>query len=382
MPRTTGVAKTPAKDTEKPTAFKHLINAKVVRAMSASLVNAHPSFDAKSFARVAPKLDALEFKPRVQAISAALAAHLPSDFRKALPIIVRAAQDGTLKVFELWPYFDFVQTHGLEHPKESLAALRTLTPLFTAEWAVRPYLTQHRALTYKTLAGWLRDDNEHVRRWISEGTRPRLPWGERLGDAVRDPSEGLRLLEGLKHDDSLYVRKSVANHLNDIAKDHPELVVRTLKTWAAECPAQHAEKIDWITRRALRTLIKEGHAKALALIGIGTKTEAVVQDLTLNKTSLKFPDTLEFSFTISTDARKAQKLVVDYVIHHVKSNQERSPKVFKLKTFTLPARGSVTITKRHALKPITTRVYHAGLHLLEIQVNGSILARQEWTLRM
>ncbi|MGZ5279780.1 MAG: DNA alkylation repair protein, partial [Pseudobdellovibrionaceae bacterium] len=222
----------------------------------------------------------------------------------------------------------------------------------------------------------------HVRRWASEGSRPRLPWGERLQDFVRDPSPTLPILEQLKFDPELYVRESVSNHLNDIAKDHPDLVVRILTGWKKEAGIKHADKVDWIIRRSLRTLIKDGHAGALKLIGISQKVKIQLVDFTVVKKRIKMGDRIQFEFEIQSLSNQPHDLVIDYIIHFVKSNKRTAPKVFKLKMIELPAKGKIRIEKKHHIKKITTREYYSGLHVLEIQVNGIVAGKQEWHLEV
>jgi len=366
---------------DNPSSFKNLINESVVRRSAVALKKEWPDFDASGFKQVARTLGPLALKQRVQAIRTALKEALPPSYPRALRILLPAARKGDLGGFALWPFLDFIQTYGLEHPEISMKAMRELTPLFTAEFAVRPFIIKHRTLVFKTLASWTSDRNPHVRRWASEGTRPRLPWGERLRESVEDPSDGLALLEDLRWDEELYVRKSVANHLNDVAKDHPRRVVRLLKTWQKEATTpEQKRRLDWIIRRSLRTLIKNGNAEALALVGVSASSDIEVTGLKIANKKLRITATLEFSFTLSSKAKKPQKVVVDYIIHHMRSAGETTPKVFKLSTTELAAGARREIVKRHALKPISTRRYYSGKHVLEIQLNGRIVARADWDL--
>lgn len=350
--------------------------------MAEALQQSFPDFNKKEFTRVHQELEALELKPRVLLIRDRLYSHLPKDYKTSLNILLESLKTKSLSGFDLWPYTEYIQTYGLDHPELSLKALRQITSLFTGEFAVRPFLKKHPQQTLAFLEDCSRSKNLHVRRWASEGSRPRLPWGERLHEFVADPSPTLVILENLKHDPELYVRKSVANHLNDIAKDHPEVVTGVLKKWQQEAPAEQQKNVDWILRHALRTLIKQGHPKALSLIGAATDVKIKVADLKLGKNKLRMNQKLEFSFQIQSQSKKPQKLVVDYIIHHFKANQETSAKVFKLKSLTLAAGDKVEIKKNHSLKPITTRRYYSGTHILEIQVNGRVYARSEWQLKV
>jgi 3-methyladenine DNA glycosylase AlkC len=364
-----------------PNAFKNWISPELLEKMARALSRVHPGFRERELVGISKKLGPLELKDRVRLVAATLRELLPPDYPAALAILLRAAESPDLKGFGLWPFTELVQSHGLQHFDESMRALHFLTQKFTAEFAVRPFLIRYPEETLALLSGFARDPSHHVRRWVSEGTRPRLPWGERLAALIADPTPSLRLLEELKYDPELYVRKSVANHLNDISKDHPALVVRTLARWIREAPAAEREKIAWIARSATRTLVKKGDEAALDLLGVARDAQVKARKLRLNQAAFRVDDTLELRFEIESESAGDQKLVIDYAIHFVRANGERGPKVFKLKTFMLGAGERVEITKRHPLRAITTRTYYPGEHLLEIQVNGRIRLRKAWELR-
>ena len=219
-----------------------------------------------------------------------------------------------------------------------------------------------------------------LRRWASEGSRPRLPWGERIQDFIKDPSPTLLILEELKFDNELYVRKSVSNHLNDITKDHPLRVIQILSQWKKQAGPVHQVKIDWIIHRALRTLIKSGHPEALKLLGVRGDVKIQLSKLKINSREFNLGDRLNFNFKIRSLSMKPQKLIIDYIIHFVKANRRRSAKVFKLKTLLLPESGEISVTKSHHLKEVTTRSHLAGEHLLEIQINGVVAQQVKWKL--
>ena len=365
---------------ENENALKHLFNRQLLKRMSDGLAGAHPAFDRKHFMGLMPTLEKLEMKSRVRLLRDEIRQQLPAEFPKALEILLRSMKAGKLQSFDLWPYTEFVQTYGLDDPQISLEALKEMTRVFTAEWAIRPFIQKYPEETMKFLLRCARDSDVHLRRWASEGSRPRLPWGERLHEFVRDPAPTLPILNILKFDSELYVRKSVANHLNDISKDHPELVVQVLGDWQKQAGSEHAAKIDWIIHRSLRTLIKNGHAGALVLIGVSPNAALKLVDLKVRRKKIKLGERMEFQFTVHSQSSKPQALVVDYIIHFVKANRRLAPKVFKLKRIEIPARGRIQIEKSHHFKKITTRDYHPGKHLLETQINGRVVGRQEWIL--
>ncbi len=368
---------------ENPNAFKHWIGPELLEKLARELERASPGLALSPLRALGPALRTLELKARVRRIEESLFELLPRDYPRALAILLEASRSPSLNGFDLWPVTEFVSRRGLEHFDASLEALHFLTQKFTGEFAVRPFLHRQPPKTFRVLTKWARDPNVHVRRLVSEGTRPRLPWGERVPALIADPGPGLKLLELLRHDPELYVRKSVANHLNDVAKDHPARVLETLERWLSEVGPADARRpsLEWTARRALRTLVKQGDARALKLLGVHGEVKLRVGPLEVKETSLAVNERLEFALELRSTAKSEQKLVVDYVIHHVKANGGRSPKVFKLKTFVLPASASVRLRKRHSLAPITTRTYYPGEHLLEVQVNGKVVRRTAWTLR-
>lgn len=367
---------------DNPDAFKHWFNEALVLRLSSALKKAYPSFNAKKFNEVAKKLPAFEMKPRVHLIRDAMGSELPQEYLKALPILLKSAEVGQLKGFELWPYTEFIQQHGLDHVEESMNALYQLTSKFTAEFAVRPFLIKHPKKTFAMLKRWSIDKDEHIRRWTSEGSRPRLPWGAKLHASIVDPKPGLEILEKLKFDDSLYVRKSIANHLNDIAKDHPDLVISTLKSWNKKVTAKDKAKLVWIEKQALRTLIKQGYKPALEVLGFGDKALVKLGELKLNKKKFTEKDILSFELECVSKSSKVQRLAVDYIIHYQKAGKKLSPKVFKLKVLDLKPNEKFLLKKNHSLKPVTTRRHYPGLHRLEIQINGHVLASADWQLSL
>lgn len=372
------------KDIETSSALKNLFDLSLLKRISSSIAKVYPDFDQKSFLQMMPQLQKLEMKPRVLFIRDFLKKSLPTDYPKALGLLLKAVDQKNLSGFDLWPFTEFIQTYGLQHIEISLSALKKITPLFTAEWAIRPFIVSHPQKAMAYLIQCASSSDEHVRRWASEGTRPRLPWGPRLQAFVKDPSPTFPILEKLKFDSSLYVRKSVANHLNDIAKDHPDTVIKILKKWKSEAAKNvaYAKYVDWIIHRSLRTLIKEGHPKALSLIGVSDQVSVQLLKFSIKKSKINMGERVEFEFTLKSSAAKSQKLVVDYLIHFVKANKKNSAKVFKLKTFELKAKEVLIITKSHHIKKITTREYYSGRHLLEIQVNGKILGKVPWDLNV
>ncbi len=359
-------------------AFKNWINPEVVKLLSSELRAVHSEFNQKTFNRLSNQLAALELKARVRLIAQGLVTHLPSNYLDALQIILKVLERDKLSGFALWPFSEYIGTQGLEHFDESLEAMHRLTQKFTAEFSVRPFFLKDPERVLKTFRAFAQSSDHHVRRWVSEGSRPLLPWGEKIPLFVRDPQHTLPLLELLKYDNELYVRKSVANHLNDISKHHPSVVIATLSQWKKTAPAEHKPKIAWITRHALRTLIKKGNPAALKLIGVSQTTQISVKGFTLSKKSYRLGESMELSLRLLSTTKKPQKIVVDYVIHYMKANGSLSKKVYKWKTFEIKAGESQTLIKKHSLKKITTMKFYAGEHQVSVQINGVVMKTINW----
>jgi 3-methyladenine DNA glycosylase AlkC len=372
--------------------FKNLINRDIVLGASRHLRRVWPAFDRKRFEALAlGGLEALEFKARAQHLCAALEATLPAGFDAAADVIEaalgppgRADTSDELRIDErglagwvVWPLSEYVARRGLAHPQRALRTLRELTQRFTAEWAIRPFIEQHPELAFAALREWSCDPNPHVRRLVSEGSRPRLPWGLQLKALIADPAPTLPLLAALQDDPSPYVRRSVANHLNDIAKDHPVLIAQWL---AQHLPDASAERRA-LLRHASRTLIKRGDAGVLKAWGLGRRLKGSAT-LALSRRRVVLGEDLELAVTLQSTSPRAQRLVVDYAVHHVKANGATAPKVFKGWSVELAPQASLALRKRHGVRPITTRTYHAGRHEVDLRVNGEIVARAFFDLKL
>lgn len=355
--------------------FKHCINAEGVRIAAAHLARTSPLFDADRFyADVVPQIDALELKARAMWIATALEHHLSPQFDEAAAHIEAAlaplgAPAEGLTGWFLWAVGEFIARRGVDQPVRAIECLQQTTQRFTAEFALRPFLVAHPALVYQALQQWVHHPSEHVRRLVSEGARPRLPWGMQLPSAIADPSPSWPLLDALIDDESPYVRRSVANHVNDIAKDHPELVADWVERYLPTAtPARRA-----LLRHASRTLVKQGHLRMLQAWGTGAAFAGTAK-LTLTPSTIRLGEYVTFTVTLTAKAPHPQPLMIDYVLHHVRADGTTSPKVFKGWQTTLPARGTLTLSRRHAVKAITTRRYYPGAHRLAIQVNGRSVA--------
>lgn len=363
--------------------FKDYYDEDLARGMAARITAVYPQFNGDVFVRqIGPQLEGKELKARTKIFTEALHTQLPADFPAAWAILEASLDEElteTAGVFNegwhYWPIAQFIELYGLDDFEVAMQGMYEITKRHTAEFAIRPYLVKYPAQTLAVLHEWANDKNPHVRRLVSEGTRPRLPWGMRLQQFIDDPSPTLALLDKLKDDPSDYVRRSVANHLNDITKDNPERVLQTLKRWNEQPTPERA----WITRHALRSMVKAGNPEALRLLGY-EDAKVHISGLSVLPAVLQLGETLMLEFVLHSDSEEPQQLVVDYVVHFVKANGRTAPKVFKLKNVTLAAGEAISLHKKQTIKPITTRTYYEGTHRVEIQVNGKIVAGGDFTL--
>lgn len=328
------------------------------------------SFDQDFVTACVDALPALELKGRVAHIADTLRAHLDPSWPVALEQLLAGLPPGMQTTeyldhgFDWWPVVDVVGRHGLEHPEASVAALAELTQRFSGEMAIRPFLREHPEVTWAYVRQWVTDTNPHVRRLASEGTRPRLPWG---GFLRHEPAWDV--LDALVQDDTLYVRRSVANHLGDIAKDHPEQAVERAAGW------RDTEHGGWVVRHGLRHLVKKGHHGALALQGYVEPRLSNVR-FSVTPQTVKFPGHVTFAVDAHSDV--AQELVVDAVVHF-QTARGPSPKTWKWSTRGHPA-GPLSLSRKYTLKPISTRRFVAGRHRVELQINGRVLAESFFDL--
>ena len=354
--------------------LKDIFDAGRYRSIAAELAAAASAFDRKAFlAHTLDGLDTRELMDRMRRTSSGVALALPLSYREQLTVLRTIAPRIGHNFAGIF-LSDFVAQHGLDDTAASLDALRFFTRFGSAEFAIRPFLVRDLDATLAVMREWAVSDDEHVRRLASEGCRPRLPWGERLHALVADPRPTLPILETLRADDSLYVRKSVANHLNDIAKDHPQVVLDLVASW----DRSHAHTA-WIVRHALRTLVKRGDTRALSLLGAGEPAR-VDASLSVTPRRLKLGAPLQLSASIVSRSSKSQHLVIDYVVHYARAGGSISPKVFKWKTADLPARATLTLSKRQVIRDFSMRRHYPGLHKIQLQINGRILAETSFTL--
>lgn len=348
--------------------LKNMYNAAFFAQMTAAFQQVYAPFETEAFLEhlYNEAWDSLPLKARVRQIALCLRQFLPSEYREAIEVLKQAAPLLTQYSFEVIFFPEFVEVYGLDDWDVSLAALEIFTQYSSAEFAVRPFIMKDTPRMMAQMQTWARHPNHHVRRLASEGCRPRLPWAMALPMFKKDPAPILPILDALKDDESEYVRRSVANNLNDIAKDHPDTVIEALRRWSADTRPH----VQWITHRALRTLVKAGHTQALDLLGFGNQASVEITKIMLSTDIVTVGQSLTFALDITSNSDQAQDLLIDYVVYFMKANGTQAPKAFKLTKKPLRPGETLHIEKTHSFKVITTRTYHPGAHALAFKING------------
>jgi 3-methyladenine DNA glycosylase AlkC len=305
---------------------------------------------------------------RMARVSECLHAVLPLGYEESLDVL-RALAPRLNSGFVSISLPHYVAMYGGHDFEQSMDALKYFTAFGSAEFAIRYFLRNDLQRSLVLMQQWSLDENEHVRRLASEGCRPRLPWSFRLEQIQGDPTLAAAILDNLKADESLYVRKSVANHLNDITKDHPEWVLDLIEGWSLE-----NKHTAWIAKHALRSLIKQGNQRALAIIGASGKAEVEIVEVKVEPALIRLGEKITLSFVVKSTVAESQRLVIDYAIDYVKANGSTSAKVFKLKALTLPGKAIEQVSRGQQIKELTTRKHYVGVHAVHILVNGERLA--------
>jgi 3-methyladenine DNA glycosylase AlkC len=356
-----------------PEPLKNHFDETVVRRIGAMLRSAHAGFPERRFVAEATKgLGSLELVDRARHVAAAMQRALPADFDEAARILVASlgpALDRTegfgMAVFLYLPHVIFVAENGLDHFEASMAAQHALTRRFTAEFSIRAFLERDPERTLARLRDWARDPDVHVRRLVSEGTRPRLPWAPRLRSFQRDPRPVLELLELLRDDPEPYVRRSVANNLNDIGKDHPELLIEVCARWSRRATPERLG----LVQHALRWLVKGGDRRALRVLGFegGDKVRVAGR---IRPRRVRVGESCAIELSLENRARAAQSVVVDLAVHFVKADGSARAKVFKVRALRLGPGEKASVAKAISFAQRTTRRHHPGRHRIEALVNG------------
>lgn len=365
-------------------ALKLQFGPEVVRRLAREITAVHVGFDHTAFTRAALHgFDALELLDRGRHLGATLQRFLPQEFGAAVDVLLATlpaerTPSGGMSSFFYLAHTEFVRQFGAAHFEHTMRALHALTQVFTGEFAIRPLLEHHQDATLARLHSWLDDPNVHVRRLISEGTRSRLPWAPRLRAFQRDPEPVLALLTKLRDDPELYVRRSVANNLHDIGKDHPAVLVRVAAEWMQDGATPERQ---WIVKHALRTLVKRADPAALAVLGFASRAHVQVDDSAITPRRPQMGGKVLVTCTLRSTRRTSQRVVVDLRVHFVKAHGGSAVKVFKLAVLDLAAGAVVDLRKTVSLEDLSTRRHYPGEHLVELQMNGAVTPIGSFTLR-
>lgn len=362
--------------------LKQLINAEVVAFLATQLQQHFSIFDKSQFQQqILAELDVLSLTQRISLLTDAIAGQLPDDFSKVAPAFLilaknwpAAGNNESWQNYSAWPVISYVGRAGLKTPDLALPVLAALTPLFTAEFAIRPYLEQHFEMTYQQMLVWTQSENPHLRRLASEGLRPRLPWGKRLDHIPL--SKALALLDRLKDDDSIYVQKSVANHLNDLSKQQPRQIVDLCQRWQKDATPARL----WIIGRALRTLQKQADPATLALLGYQADLP-ISTTFQLAETDCCIGEAVTLQLTIRNLSSQPQLLLIDYQLWLTRTHGKPSAKVFFWQRLRLAGQQQISLQKQQPMQQLSTRKLYPGEHSIGLRINGQVRALQPFQLR-
>ncbi|WP_127506407.1 DNA alkylation repair protein [Actinoplanes solisilvae] len=348
-----------------------LIGTNTAQRLVTAIARAAPGHDLVALRAALGALTGLTLRERADLLRDALLSDLPGSYDDVAEV-VRAAAVGS-EPFDgwlIWPVTAAIAQKAIADNTsaafdDAMDVMAELTQRLSAEFAIRALLRHDLDRALPIVQQWTASSDVDVRRLATEGTRPYLPWATRVPQILARPGVTVPVLNALYRDDSEYVRRSVANHLNDLSRDQPDLVVDTARRWLATPGAQTRQ----LVRHGLRTLVKHGHRGALELLGFAPAT-VKIDGPVLDQTVIPYGGTLAFSATVHNPGPEPARLAIDYVVHHRRADGSLSGKTFKLTTRTLAAGETMTVSREHSFRPITTRRYYPGGHAVALQVNG------------
>ncbi len=346
-----------------PELLKNLYNENLINSLANNITKNYQQFDSNGFIEniFDDSWSNLELKARMRHISQTLYKFLPDDYQQSIKILTKVAVNFTGFQYMFFP--DFVELYGINNYKASIKALAHFTKFSSSEFAVRVFIKKDKNKMMKQMQQWAYANNHHIRRLASEGCRSRLSWAMSLPEFKKNPNLILPILAHLKDDDSLYVRRSVANNLNDISKDNPQIVINIAKDWLGK-----NANLNWLVKHACRSLLKQGNQEILSLFGFNEPKNISIKDFKVDKFAY-IGHNLEFSFVIKTKNKKLGKLRLEYIIEFVKNNAKLAPKIFKISEANLLSNTKI-VKKKYSFKKISTRTYYPGKHKISIIVNG------------
>lgn len=358
-----------------PEPLKNEFNESFVNKLGDLLAEKDESFNLDGFvcSIINDNWEARELKARMRHITNMIHAHSSLDYPDQLKIMTDLSVHFGGLAGMTFP--DYVEVYGLDHLDESIKALEEMTKHSSSEFAIRPFIIKFENPVMQVMLEWSKDQNKHVRRLASEGCRSRLPWAMALPAFKKDPKLIIPILENLKDDDSLYVRKSVANNINDITKDNPEVALVLCEKWYGK-----GVHTNWIVKHGLRTLLKNGNERALQIIGFDDKARFEVEALQLSEQKVKIGGSFSFEFQVSNLEPKVAFAKVGFVVSYQKANGSLSDKIFHVTEKQFAIAGATVFNKKISFKDLTTRKHHRGLHKIGVLVNGKKLAEEEFEL--
>jgi 3-methyladenine DNA glycosylase AlkC len=319
----------------------------------------------------------LELKQRMSHIAKVIAEALNPNYKIAAKTLKKfiqlKTQSGPSQSFQYLFLPEIIIQHGMKDLKTSISLMESLSMLTSCEFAVRHFMIQYPDEMLKQMLVWTQHPHEYLRRFASEGTRPKLPWGLALQNFITDPSPIIPILQALKNDESEYVTKSVSNSINDISKNHPQLVLNLLKKWSGNTDVR-------VLKHAARTLLKSGNAEALKVFGLHKHQAFELESFNLTTTKVKINSTCEFQCEISNSSKSTAKLRLEYAIYFLNNNGKHFKKVFKISEREIAAKEKIIISKKHSFKQITTRKYYPGKQYVSIIINGKESSSKEFFL--
>jgi 3-methyladenine DNA glycosylase AlkC len=359
--------------------FKNIYNDTFFNGFTAVLNKTLTGFDKKRFLKKVydDAWESRELKQRMKHIALVMHEFMPAKYEQATgkikDIITTLRKNGINGGLEYMIFTEYVDNFGIDHYDTSMEAFEFITQFISCEFAIRPFILRYPEKAMKQMLVWSKHESLHVRRFASEGCRPRLPWSMALPFLKKDPSPILPILENLKDDPSEFVRKSVANNLNDIVKDNPEVVLGIVKRWQG-----HSPRTDWIIKHGSRTLLRKANPQAMKIFGLAVADKIVVDKLKLETKSISIGEAMSFSFTLTNTGAKPIKLRVEYGIDYMKSNGKANRKLFKITENTYQPGQAYTFKRNQSFRNLTTRKHYAGQHALSIVINGQELATKKF----
>lgn len=357
--------------------LKNIYSKAFIDELTTALKKVYPALDTNRFTKLIfnKSWPEKELKQRMRHIAEVLKQALPEKFNDAAEVIIQCIEElkKTRKgemYFEFMFFPDYIELYGIDDLETAINAMEKITQFTSAEFAVRPFLINYPERMHQQMYRWSTHPNAMVRRLSSEGFRPRLPWAIAVPHLKKDPAVILPVLETLKHDESETVRRSVANNLNDIAKYHPEVVLKIISAWSGK-----SKETDWIIRHGSRGLLKKGNTSALNHFGLTEIKGIKIEDFKTDKKKIKIGDSIQFSFALKV--KQAVKLRIEYGIDYVKANGKTSRKIFKLSEGFFK-KGKHELKRNQSFKNLTTRKHYPGKHMIAILINGKEKASVEF----